>query len=289
VEHVSGVCRDRAVAVVSEEIARGIFTQAFGEMPEPLSTPVFVASCGPMDFALANSPQALGGFSKAALGTRFSNDPKLNLAFPSHLRIYNHGYAVGWGYIRADLAGWLHNEGRKLAHAYEGATLGFTAYDLPYGRGGQRRAVDLLTARAGTGITWRLVFGVLLLLGSVAVIRRHTAALPWLLVAFAKLAVILTYFGFARQAVSIFPVLYLLVALGVEEVIVLLGRFRWPPISIRHFQMAGIAAMVLLCAAEIRAARNGFRYEVLGPRQALPGHGGQAWSSNLTIELQPRP
>lgn len=289
VEHVSGVCRERSIGVVSEEIVRGIFTQAFGEVPEALSTPVFVASCGPMDFALANSPQAQGGFSKAALSTRFSNDPKLNLAFPGHLRIYNHGYAVGWGYIRSNFTGWLHNEWRKLGNAYEGASLGFTAYDLPYGRGGQRRAVDLVTPGPGRGTLWRLGFAALLVLGLSAIIRKHSAALPWLLVAVAKLGVILAFFGFARQAVSIFPILYLLVALGLEEVIVVLARLGLKPIPTRYVQIVPVVALILICGLEIQAARTASNYEVLGPTRPLPGYGGRAWSSNLTIELRASP
>jgi hypothetical protein len=280
VEHVSGVARHRSLDVVTGELAQSLFTEAFGSKPEPLSTPVFVASCGPLDFALANHPDSNGGFSKAALATRFSNDPKLNLAFPGHLAIYNHGYAIGWGYIQSHVGVWLENLGSKLSNAYQGVTLGFTAYNIPLGREGVRRAVDIQTPFPGDGILWRLVLGGLLVLGTLSLVRAGPHGMPWILVVAAKIVVVLAYFGFARQAASI--------ALGVEHVLCALERPHPKPSTPRVRRAAWGVVLVVLCVLEIGAATNARAFTAAGPQRPLAEFGPQAFSSNFALEIRKR-
>jgi hypothetical protein len=280
-QQLSELAAHRGVGSLGAAAARQLLRDEFGYVPEPLSTPVFVSGQGPLNFALANHPDAHGAFSKAALQNRFtSDDPRLTLSLPPHLLLYNHGYAAGWRYIRGDPRSWLTAVGRKLWFFVQGATSGLTAYNLPLGRFGERRPCDLLTPFPGHGIVWSLVFGGLLIAG--AVLARRSAAGRWcLLVVVYKLIVTVAFFGYARQAASILPATAVLVALALHA---LTARFIRP----RAGRIAAAAIAALGVGIEIHAALHPPAFDIKGPLRATPEWGESAFSANAHIQLFPQ-
>lgn len=280
--------RDQTVPISSEQ-ARQIVVEEYGGLPQPLSTPVFIASHGPMSFALSNHPDSDGGFSRAALEIPGQQgEPRLNLALPQHLRIFNHGYAVGWGYMTSAPGTWLVNVGKKLAHAAQGASLGFTAYNLPWGRFGQRRSCDLLTPFEGIGWLWQLAWcSVLILGGRLAWKQRHTGIGLFLLVIAYKITIVVLYYGYARQAASILPVIFVLAALGIDQLLNWLEA-RWQqPGSALARQAITVALLSATAALDLHAAIYPRDYQVVGTIRPLPQWGNESFGANAPIELRP--
>jgi hypothetical protein len=213
----------RGVQEVSAAAARAELEEAFGYVPEPLATWSLVSGKAGFDFALANHPRSTGGFSRAALADAFDAEPVFAFGRPSHLLLYNHGWRAGLGFIAADPGAWFALVARKLGIFLEGASLGYGAFDLPYGPAARRRPVDQATPRGG--LAWRLAWGALVLGGAVVALRQRVAGV-WLLVIASKLAVTILFYGYARQAASIQPAFQLLLALGVAALWARLGAPR---------------------------------------------------------------
>ena len=298
--YVSRLAEQHGLTEVTAVSARQLWHDEFGDLPEPLRTPVFVSGQGPLNFALANHPAAQGGFSKAALENRFvSIDPRLTLSLPPHLRLYNHGYAEGLGFIRADPRGWLRAVGRKLWFFAQGASLALTAYNLPLGRYGERRPCDLLTPFPGPGWAWEIACAGLILAGAV-IARRSDAGRLCLLVLVYKLVVTVGFFGYARQAASIGPVLALLVALALDALAGKLGTAigrrggaagsltgALPGGHRRAWLLVG-SVVALGVALDVQAARHPPAFDIHGPLRATPEWGESSFSSNAKIELRPQ-
>lgn len=210
----------------------GILEEAFGSRPEHLGEHPFVALYGGLNFYLANHAGAPPGFSRGPLDRppplaggvdRYPiplvaglPPPELALTYPPHLEAVNRGYHLGWRWIRRNPADFLAHAGRKLAVFWDGATLGFTGYDLPWGVEGTRRRVDLVIPDRHPGVlAWQLLWLASAVAGVVVVARRRWrwAFLPWGLFLLHKLAVTVAFFGYARQGATAAPVLWLLLAL----------------------------------------------------------------------------
>lgn len=189
------------------------FFAEWGATPEPLDEWTLVTWKAPLDFALANHPDADGGFSRAGLHDGREADPAFSFARPSHVRLLNHGYALGSGWLAEDPARSARLVGAKLRRFGDGATLGFGARDFPYGAGGVRRPVDL-TVPSGSAWT-KLGFAALFALGLVVAWRRRLGGLVLLVLVY-KLAVTLAFYGYARQAASIGFVFAFLGALALD-------------------------------------------------------------------------
>lgn len=218
----------RGGTVVREEDFR-ILDEAFGDAPRPLGRFPFVSAYGPLNFALANHPAARGGFDRAALeapppllGGASRYPPllvqglppeRLTFDYPPHVRLFNDGYALGWGWIREAPGRFSGLALRRLGIFWSGAALGFTGHGFPLGASGVRRAVDLAVPRDGPLVlAWRA--GLLLCcLGGLALAWRHPALWPWLLFALAKVAASVAFFGYARLGATAFPVVALLLVL----------------------------------------------------------------------------
>ncbi len=207
----------------------GILEEAFGYAPEPLPNRPFVASYGPLTFALANHAAAQGGFARGPLDAppplsggspRYPTHlvaglpaPGLALEYPPHLKLVVHGYEIGGGWIASDPAGFARLVGRKLRIFWEGAALGLGGYNLPLGLTGTRRAVDLTTPDAGV-VTAAWQAGVLALAAWGAWVGSRSPPIhPWLLYVASKLAVAVLFFGYARQGALILPALAMFVAI----------------------------------------------------------------------------
>jgi len=208
-----------------------IVRQAYGCWPEPLPKG-FLAIYGGLNFFLANSVEAAGGFSAAALDreppleggdihyppglrTALPRDGKLAMSYPPHLDAVVHGTAKGWTEIAADPSAAMARVGTKLWHAVEGAVGGVGGYAVPIGLSGERRQVDLVTATSGWSDVWRLF-----VLGAAALglwrLRANRGVWPLVVFAATKVAVVAAYFGYARQGALCVPV----VALGVAAAFV---------------------------------------------------------------------
>ena len=208
-----------------------VVRQAYDCWPEPLPKG-FLAIYGGLNFFLANSKEAAGGFSAAALdreppleggdihyppGLRgmLPRNGVLTLSYPPHLDAIVHGSQKGWAEIAADPGAAMARAGAKLWHAAEGAVGGVGGYALPIGLSGERRQVDFVTATSGWSDVWRL-----LMLGAAAFglwrLRRCRGVWPLLAFAATKVAVVAVYFGYARQGALCVPI----VALGVAAAFV---------------------------------------------------------------------
>ena len=215
-----------------------IVREAYDCVPQALPH-AFVASYGALNFFLANSPEADGGFSRAALdrepplhGGEAKYPPglrrvlprggQLKFGYPPHLDAVVNGTQKGFADLLADPWGGLVRIAKKAWHALEGATGGIGGHALPIGLSGMRRQVDMVTADGLVAQAWRgLVLGV----AAFGLWRlRSRTLLPWFAFAATKLVVVLAYFGYARHGAVCSPLL----ALGVAEVLTpwLRGRVR---------------------------------------------------------------
>jgi hypothetical protein len=196
---------------IDEARVRRYFLEEFSYTPAPLKTPVFVSSQGPLCFALANHPDSGGGFSRAAFDARFGADPNLTFALPSHLRLYNEGYAVGIDSIREDPAAWLSLVGQKFTRFEGGMTGGFGITNMPIGRTLVRQPVDVATTPWPSGLWWRIPVLVLIAVGALRILVQQRGAV-WLIVLLSKLLVTVAFYGYARQSASILPCFAVLLA-----------------------------------------------------------------------------
>ncbi len=204
--------------------------EAYGWWPTPLPVP-FVCLYGGLNFFLANTPEAAGGFSNAALdrpppllggdsryppGLRsvLPRGGTLALSYPPHLDALVNGYRKGWGELAAAPAAAVSRIGTKLAITAEGALGGLGGCALPIGAAGQRRAVDLLTADGVWATVWRTA---LLLAAAFGLwqLRRQPWLWPWLAFGAARLLIAAAWFGYARQGALLAP----LVAIGLAAAV----------------------------------------------------------------------
>lgn len=285
-EYISFLAQQAGAREVTLDAVRRYFEVEMGYIPQRLPRWVFVSPVGPLNFALANHPGAGGGFSKAALDARLGPDPPLSLALPTHLKLVNHGYAVGWEFILGDPGTWLANVGRKLAHFSDGLAMGVGALNAPLGREGVRRAVDILAAdRSGGFLLWKGLVLALMAVGAGLALRGRNDAIArvWLWVVAYKVLVAILFFGYARQAVSIAPAAYVLAAMACDAGLRRLDRFVWLR---RAGWMALLVGGAVMVAVDVWVARTPAALRVVGPAQLAPHWAENAFEAHQTIELR---
>jgi hypothetical protein len=215
---------------------------AFGSYPEPVPAHPFVALYGPLNVFMANVDNVSGGFQRDALdappplaGGVERYPPFMARDFPPagdfvpwyppHLAALNHGYALGWRWVRAHPAAFATNVAAKLDRFWAGATYGVTGYGFPMGMKSLRLRVDAATPTTSLFrlVVWRVLVTTVCLLGWLLHRRRREIA-PWFLFALTHLAVAAVFFGYARSGAMIIPVLALFAALAVVRIVPLSPR-----------------------------------------------------------------
>ncbi len=259
------------------------FLDQFRYIPEPLPDRVLVTLKGPFDFALANHPKTQGEFSKAAMiGPMDHTDPALMIARPDHLRLINHGYAIGWSFITQDFSTWLRNVGAKLAHYSDGITLGFTSWNFPLGHQGVRRPIDAISAASFHAMVWKFLILAMLAAGIISAVSRKMGAIWFLIIAY-KIIIAIFFYGYARQAISILPAFYLFIALSIDEIARHLPPMRW--IGTR----TAITTLVIILGVDLLGSLRSPR--MIPPDMRLtwstPELGIGAFRSFHTLELMP--
>jgi hypothetical protein len=235
------------------------FNAAHPELAAPLPTWVPVTSYGALNFALANRPQAAGGFDpRPVVGERGAG---IDLRQPRHLDLYLHGYRHGLRALAGDPAAAARLLGRKLRLTLDGWASGLGVANRPAGLSGERRPVDLFAPDR------RWLVPLLLALAAAGAWRARAAwrrgAIVGLVLAH-KLGVALAFFGYARLAAQVLPFALLLAAAA------LVGAWeRLPrPAPRRHRAAAGVIVVVALALELVAAAARPRDFVVSGSADA---------------------
>ena len=234
---------------VDEAAVHDFFEHRWGSVPEPLASWSLVSLKGPLDFALGNDLRGEGGFSRAALADAESPDPPFALARPSHAHLVNHGYAVGWASIRSDPARWSRLAFEKLRRFIDGATLGLFPADWPHAAPHVRQPIDIAVAARGDASAWNASMLALMGVGAIAACRLPGGGALLVVLAY-RLLVVVAFYGYARHAASIGPVLFALTGLAVQWIVGMAARVPAIASLSGAWRGAGIAA----CAATLAAA-----------------------------------
>ena len=281
---------------VDAAVVRRYFEETWGSTPGPIPEWPIVSFKGPLDFALANDPLADGGFSRAPLADRYDQNPPFSFARPTHARLVEDGYAIGWRHLADDPARARALVGEKLLRFTDGATLGLFASNWPYGRSLElvRQPVDLAVPPRWSAPIWSaLVLATLALGACVACFRRG----GWMLLAIVayRLVVVAAFYGYARHAVSIAPILAAIAAIGIDAL--LAGIVRMLPFGTgclaRLFvAIAGPLVAAALLVVALRAALHPPSWtartaQADGRIEFAPTWGEDAFTSNDRLRLVP--
>lgn len=180
---------------------------------EPLPELTLVTIYGPINFAMANNPQATGGFTPD-LVNQFGASGNLDVGNPAQRRLLLHGYAEGLRWMGEHPGDAVRLLISKLDRWLDGLSLGVGASSFPTGLRGARPPVDVFVPE-GTWLKWPLAL--LLLFGAALSLRApHRAFSLFTLVLLHRLLITLAFFGYARGMLAIFPVLLPLLLLPLK-------------------------------------------------------------------------
>jgi hypothetical protein len=231
-----------------------------------LPTLVPITAYGPLNFALANNDSATGGFRRAILTSQASKGV-LDLKDPQHRHYFLHGTAEGLRWITGHPVRFIGLVGKKLDITSRAFDLGWTPWNIPLGRTGLRRPVDIFSP-GYTGLRWLQLglaaIGIWLLLRE----RRATAVLLPAAPATAGIAAAILFFGYVRLGVLMLPFFFLFEGVALVWIA---GRL---PAKIRGvFRDPWVSRGLLLAAAAIAiaAAAQDRDYHVSGTTDRVGG------------------
>ncbi len=268
---------------VTRDFVEHWFRADAGYVPRPLAPWTFVSNQGPLCFALANHANADGGFSTALLD-EIGGPTGLSFGYPGHLRVFQQGYRVGLQYLVKHPGDALRLLGRKLALFGSGLTQGITPLNVPLGIAGLRRPADQFSAAASAPWIWP---GVILLSAAlgVGVCLRHRVGGVVLIVVAQKVVIALLFFGYVRQAASIFPFFAVLVALGLEAVLFAPLLLRRPRLAVMQ-PILVTAAVAAIIGVGVFCATRDVRYDVFGGIDHTSQWGPGAFESHQPLTIR---
>ncbi len=242
---VEATIRYRGGARVEPGDLQRLHEDAFGSVPERMSTWPFVAAYGPLNFALAHAPEGDAGFSRAALdrpipleGGASAWDPawlaslpsgaQLAFGYPPHLDLVNHGYRRGLGWILDDPGRFVGRSVERLRIAAAGTAPRLGGMGVPVGAAGVRRPVDLTVPEPAVGTSLLAAAALLAaLVGWGRWLRDARVLVPWAALGVTLLVAVVAFFGYARQGVLLTPA----VGAGLGALLGGLARGRkWGPV-----------------------------------------------------------
>lgn len=182
---------------------------------EPISTVVLVTNYGALNFAMANNAQATGGFSRDLLN-KATGEALLNFNNPQHRYYFIHGYEEGLRWIISNPADYIKLCIKKLNISFDALALGFTTWNIPSGLDGVRHAVDVFAPKHNG---FRYFFLLAIIAGNMLILRYNSKkSLVLHFVLIHKLIVILLFFGYVRQLLSIYPIILIFACYALELV-----------------------------------------------------------------------
>jgi len=202
---------------------------------EPLSPFVLITNYGAVNFAMANNHYAQGGFTREILTTSGGGDV-LNPENPQHRYYFLHGYKEGLSWIMNNPSRYVSLCYKKLNISFDALALGFTSWNFPSGLVGVRRSVDVFApakrwlnypdfwndpqgVRTGSltidfaapESNWfKYAFLLLFMVGFFLMLAKN--AKKYLIFHFFlihKIIIIILFFGYVRQILSIYPIMIL--------------------------------------------------------------------------------
>jgi len=190
---------------------------------EPLSRFVPVTSYGPVNFALANSDSADGGFTPDLI-TQLDGDGGINMENAGHRKLYIHGYSIGIAWIKQNPDKAFQLFLRKFNRWLDGFRIGFGVSNFPGGLAGNRPPVDLFVPN-NTFAKWP---GVLLLAIGIffSMKKEHRAYSICSLILLHRLILTELFFGYARGLVVMLPVIIPLMLLPL-----IIASSKWPVVK----------------------------------------------------------
>jgi hypothetical protein len=225
-------------------------------LPEPLPCFVPVTMYGPINLALANHAGADGAFSRKALASE-AGSGMLRFENPEHLRFVLHGDRLARAWIAENPGEFARLVVRKWRLYFGALDLGWTQWNLPGGRSGVRRPVDVFVPDRRQG-GWLL--GALILAGALLAFRGDPKSKRFVVLAasltVASLSVIALFFGYARLGLIPLPLWLVLAAFA-------LVRFV-PGLAVGRARRLGLAVVVVLAGVELYGALRGHRLEAIG-------------------------
>jgi hypothetical protein len=125
----------------------------------------------------------------------------------------------------------------------------------------------------------------LIVAGAVLALARRLPIALWLIIILNKIIITILFYGYARQAASIAPAWFILIAIAIDTLLLPLDR-RW--VEWRHWQRTiAMGVCLLMLALDVMLARGKEDDRiVIGPMQARPDLGPDAFTSYGEIEIR---
>lgn len=271
------------LSTVTRESVENWFRDEAGYVPRPLSPWTFVSNQGPLCFALANHARADGGFSTTLLDED-GGPAGLAFGYPRHLQIFQQGYRLGLQYVVDHPVDALRLLGRKLAIFGSGLTQGLTPLNVPVGTDGLRRPADQCSAPARAPWVWPVATLTLAAIGAGVCLRRGVGG-ALLIVVVQKVLIAVLFFGYVRQAASIWPFFAILIALGME-VALFAPLLRRQPRLAKAQPLLVTAAFAAIVGIGTFCATRTVRYDVFGGIDHTPQWGAGAFESHQPLTIR---
>lgn len=225
-----------------------------------LPTFVPITAYGPLNFALANNDLATGGFQRSLLSSG-KDQAVLQLGDPQHRHYFLAGTREGLRWITTRPSRFAALVTRKLDIATRAFDLGWTPWNIPSGRTGLRRPVDMFSPDM-SWLRWLTI--ALAAAGAWILCRRPGGGRLAVLLAIPLLSLLVStvlFFGYVRQGALAIPSVFAFAAVAIAEGLARVPEGMRRALSSRRATWGWIA---LVLAIEGAAALQDRNYEASG-------------------------